>query len=284
MPEPVADVTGRRIDQTSHSVTYQEPGRRIPAPDSAERRLWALEALCDPLTVSILNRVGLSRNWRCLELGAGRGSITRWLATQCLHGSVTATDTDLRFLADLRAPNVRVHLHDVVDGPDFPPGSFELVHARALLVHLPDREDVLRRAVTWLAPDGWLVVEEPALFPVDTCLDPNLRLALTAFERLLADRLGSDFRWPRTLPGALRSIGLVRVEATARLAVSDSGGAANEFWRVNLTELGSDLVDTGLVRQDVLREAIAVLDDPDYTDILLAVVCAWGQCPRDTGN
>jgi hypothetical protein len=194
---------------------------------------------------------------------------------------VTATDTDLRYLADLHAPNIQVRQHDVVDGPGLPPGSFDLIHARAVLVHLPDRQAVLHRAVTWLASGGWLVVEEPALFPVDSCLDPNLRLAVKGFERLLANRLGSDFRWPRHLPAALRSAGLVNVRATANLAITCEAGAVNEFWRINLTELGPELIESGLVKQRVLKRALAVLDDPDHNDVILALICAWGQRAKE---
>jgi SAM-dependent methyltransferase len=252
--------------------------------DAAERRLWAMEAMCDQMTISVLSRVGLARHWRCLEAGAGRGSIARWLATQCLHGSVIATDTDTRYLADLRTPNLEVRRHDIVDGSGFPPGSFDLIHARALLVHLPDREAVLDRAVDWLAPDGWLVLEEPLLLSADSSLEPCLCQALRAFERLLADRLGSDFQWPRRLPAALRTAGLVDVDATASLAMATDAGASSEFWRTNLGELASDLIGTGLVDDGTLRQARRVLDDPGYLDFTLAFVSAWGRRSGSVGS
>ena len=244
------------------------------------RRLWALEALCDPLTISVLRRIGLSRRWRCLELGAGRGSIARWLATQCLHGSVLATDTDISLLRGVREPNLEIRHHDVVDGPEFPPESFDLIHDRALLVHLPDRGSVLNRAARWLAPGGFLVVEEPDLFPVDSVVDPAVRSALVAFERLMADRLGSDFRWPHQLPSLLRQAGLEDVDMTAALAVTSDGGAVNEFWQINLTVLGDELVGEGLIDPDTLHAAAGVLADPYYRELTLAFVCAWGREPR----
>ncbi|HWE89844.1 MAG TPA: class I SAM-dependent methyltransferase [Pseudonocardiaceae bacterium] len=242
-----------------------------------ERRLWALEALCDPLTLRVLDRLRLSRQSRCLELGAGRGSIARWLATQCLHGSVVATDTDTRYLRELREPNLQVQQHDIADGPDFPTGSFDLIHSRALFVHLPDREAILARVARWLAPGGWLVVEEPALFPADSTLEPAVGAAVAAFERLMADRLGSDFRWPRRLPASLHHAGLAEVDMSAALAVTSDRGAVNEFWRINLTSLGGELVDTGLLDPLVLRAALSTFDDPGYRDLTLAFVCAWGS-------
>ncbi len=52
-------------------------------PHSAEdesRRLELLEQRLDPLTKRRIHRLGISKGARCLEIGAGRGSITRWLS------------------------------------------------------------------------------------------------------------------------------------------------------------------------------------------------------------
>lgn len=211
--------------------------------------------------------------------GASSGSIARWLATQCLYGSVVATDTDIRYLADIRAPNLEIHQHDLVDGPGFPSGSFDLIHARALLVHLPDRQAVLNRAADWLTPGGWLVLEEPILFPAGSADEPSLCQAIRAFERLLADRLGSDFQWPRRLAAALREAGLADVTATASFAMASDAGAVSEFWRINLTDLAADLIGTGMVDDCTLRQARRVLDDPGYLDFTLAFICAWARQP-----
>ena len=40
---------------------------------------------------------------------------------------------------------------------DFAEGSFDLIHARTLLMHLPEREEIIARAASWLAPGGWLL-------------------------------------------------------------------------------------------------------------------------------
>jgi hypothetical protein len=44
----------------------------------ARRRLVQLEALWDPSTIRHLQALGVTDGWRCLEVGAGGGSITRW--------------------------------------------------------------------------------------------------------------------------------------------------------------------------------------------------------------
>jgi hypothetical protein len=47
--------------------------------------------------------------------------------------------------------NVRVVRHDAARDP-MPEGPFDLIHARALLCHLPSRTDVLRRAARSVPP------------------------------------------------------------------------------------------------------------------------------------
>jgi predicted methyltransferase len=72
--------------------------------DSLEReRLHALEAAKDPKTRRHMLQLGLKPGWSCLEVGAGGGSITRWLSEQVgPSGTVVAADIDLRFLQDQR--------------------------------------------------------------------------------------------------------------------------------------------------------------------------------------
>ena len=63
-------------------------------------------------------------------------------------------------LSEIEASNVEVIRHDIRTDA-FPPGSFDLIHARAVLMHITPSVDLLRRIVTWLAPGGWLLLEEP---------------------------------------------------------------------------------------------------------------------------
>lgn len=55
---------------------------------------------------------GIQPSWRCLELGAGAGSIAHWLASRCPDGQVVATDLGTTFLAARSAPNLRVLRHE----------------------------------------------------------------------------------------------------------------------------------------------------------------------------
>src|SRR5688572_26889615 len=98
--------------------------------------LSLLEELFDPSTQHRLEGAGVAPGWRALEVGAGRGSIAAWLAERVgPEGRVVATDIDTSLLEALDEPRVEVLHHDVL-ADDFPADSFDLVHCRALLIHL----------------------------------------------------------------------------------------------------------------------------------------------------
>lgn len=78
-----------------------KPGYRLAAVgrEAAEdERLGLLEQLYDPL--SRRRRAIVQPGWRCLEVGAGRGSMAIWLAEQVgPAGHVVATDIDVGYLS-----------------------------------------------------------------------------------------------------------------------------------------------------------------------------------------
>src|ERR1700754_4277364 len=88
-----------------------------PGPEGGEDdRLSLLEEIYDP--ASRRRRSLVQPGWRCLEVGAGRGSMAIWLAEQVgPEGHVVATDMDTRYLARLDVPNLEVLQHNILDDP-----------------------------------------------------------------------------------------------------------------------------------------------------------------------
>lgn len=183
----------------------------------------AIAEVSDGWTHLVLGRLGLQRGWRCWEVGAGSGTVAVWLAEQAFDASldsgqvqVLATDVDMRFLERLERPGLQTLRHDVVTDPSPAPG-FDLVHARFVLEHLPERDTVLDRLVAALAPGGWLVVESLTSFPVQAAADDDFRSAMLAVEAVLARTIGTDCTWSRRVPVGLLDRGLVEVGAAATL-------------------------------------------------------------------
>jgi SAM-dependent methyltransferase len=241
------------------------------------RRLQVMEQMLDPEETRVLGGLGIQPSWHCLELGAGAGSIARWLAEQCAAGSVVATDVDVSFLDRSRMPNLRVVEQDV-EHEEFPPESFDLVHARALFMHLADRDALLGRAASWLRPGGWLAVSEADMFPVDSTPHPAMRKMWTAVEQLFRSQ-GADPRWARRLADLLGRAGLVDIGMSVTVDVVGGGGVTDEFWRSSIAQLKPFLLGQGLVDEADYAEARALVDDPDFRDTLWAYIRAWGRRP-----
>jgi hypothetical protein len=177
-------------------------------------------------------------------VGAGGPTLPSWLAEQVgPEGQVLATDIDTAWMDD--TPGYEVRRHDVgVDPP--PEGPFDLVHARLLLVHVPQRDRALAAMVSVLRRGGWLVAEEadPALQPL-VCPDetgPAQQLAnrlKVGFRQLLAQR-GVDLAYGRTLPRRLRAAGLVDVAADAYFPIT--GAACTELELATVEQIRGRLV------------------------------------------
>jgi ubiquinone/menaquinone biosynthesis C-methylase UbiE len=129
----------------------------------ADTRMDVLARLYDESTQRALERVGVGAGWHCLEVGGGGGSVARWLAARVgAKGRVLCTDINTRIIEGHRGntpENLEVQSHDIANDP-LPDAAFDLVHARLVLIHVPQRERALERMVAALKPGGWLVIED----------------------------------------------------------------------------------------------------------------------------
>lgn len=245
-------------------------GHAVP---TERHRLRLVEAVFDPITIPVLRARGIAPRWRCLEVGAGAGSIARWMARQ--GARVIATDTDTTFLDGVGGANLHVVEHDVVTG-DFRPGTFDLVHARFVLEHLPQRDALLAKIAGWLAPGGWLVVEDAAAFAMEASPYPAMRRMRVAMRRYMADTIGTDAHWAPQLPVLLNATHLVDVGMSVAVIVNDNG-PATAFMRATAAQLGRAMIADGYVTEAEFASAMRLFDEPSYADMLAAVVSAWGR-------
>lgn len=122
-------------------------------------RLRTIEQVFDPASRRRLLGTGLQTGWRCLEVGPGAGSIMTWMGEVVgPTGQVMAVDLATKFLTDSRPSNIDVQQMDIRSA-SLPPASFDMVHARYVLIHLPDYEVALTKMLDCLKPGGWLVLE-----------------------------------------------------------------------------------------------------------------------------
>jgi SAM-dependent methyltransferase len=137
-------------------------------------RLDSMEELFDRGTTALIEELGIAPGWRCLEVGAGSGSVAIWMADRVGGaGQVLATDVETIHLDGRRRPGLEIRRHDILTDP-LPSEHFDLVHARLLVEHVGGA--ALDRMVSSLRPGGWLVIESfdwvvPALHPDDGAQD-----------------------------------------------------------------------------------------------------------------
>jgi SAM-dependent methyltransferase len=200
------------------------------------------------------------------------------------RGSVLATDIDLGWVAHRDHVTFEVDRHDVgIDPP--PPGLFDLIHARLVLVHVPRRTEALAAMVRVLRPGGWLLVEDadPGLQPL-TCIDewgPDQALAnklRRGFRVLLAQR-GADTSFGRTLPRALRDCGLVDVAGDAFFPVA--GPACTVLEQATVEQTRELMLDRGLATHEEIDRHLANVAGGHLDLATSPLISAWGRKPTN---
>jgi SAM-dependent methyltransferase len=264
-------VTGAAQAPEGYAGSYV--AHHVPA---EQARLHTLEAAFDPATFRVLDRLDLPEDARCLDIGAGAGSVAAWLATHRPLGQVTATDTDTRFLRFSPSMPIRVLQHDAVR-EDFPPETFDLVHTRALLCHLPQREELLRRAVDWVRPGGWLVVEDLSVRPTDTSPHPLFRKVTRAGEELLAMTVGTDLRWADKLVGHFPELGLDDVDFSTAPGTVGDRSATDAFWTATFDQAVPTLLDKGLLTLHDIGAMRALHRSPAFNDTGISLISVRGR-------
>jgi SAM-dependent methyltransferase len=236
-------------------------------------RLRTLETLLDAGTRRVLEPF-VAAGSRCLEVGAGGGSIAAWLANRAAE--VVATDLDVTVLRELDHPNVTVRVHDVL-ADDLPDATFDLIHLRLVLAWLTDVPRALARLTAALAPGGVLVAEEMdfgsvAPEPRHEGAAAFARVA-AAHDAVLATRHDFDPYYGRRVEADLAAAGLGSVSSEGRAAMWRGGEAGGDIWRLTLLQLRDEM---DVPASDVDR-VLELCDDPTFRSVSPVVMAAWGR-------
>jgi SAM-dependent methyltransferase len=248
-------------------------------------RLDLLQQIFDPVTE---RRLELAQpGWRCLETGAGRGSIARFLAERVgPSGEIIAADIDLAPSAGASLPNGRFVRHNILADPFDALGgaaSFDLVHARFLLQHVYEQQDLaVQRMVALLKPGGWLVIEDLDAATM-AAGEPTHPLSET-YDKILAGSVAAmrasrivDPAPGRAMPARFQRAGLVELRHEGIVYV-EHGGSPLARWYVASTEGSRRRYDEAGYGQAV-DLTIQALSDPDFWFQSGAFHCVWGRKP-----
>ncbi|MFF1873176.1 class I SAM-dependent methyltransferase [Kitasatospora herbaricolor] len=232
----------------------------------------------DTFTRARLLALGAGPGTRCLDIGAGTGTISRWLATEAGVDEVLAVDRDVRFLEPYAGGALRTLAADVTE-PGFAPGRFDIVHARFVLMHLPEHRRVTARLCELLNPGGRLVLGDAVDLTTAAPPDTPYRLAMRAMWQALRSTIGTDVSWTPEYPRLLRDLGLTEVGAEIQVPELTAGSPIGAFWLETWERTREAMLATGLVDAALLTEAAESIASGTVADLSPGLVTAWGRRP-----
>src|SRR5712692_89941 len=247
--------------------------------DVSEReRLGLMEHLHDARSQRYLTALSIQKGWRCLEVGAGQGSIARWLAAQVgPQGRVVATDLNPRFLTEIELSNIEVRQHDIGTDP-LEPGTYDLAHCRLVLMHMPEPQLVVGRMVEALRLGGWLLIEDidvpslravEATHPLAESFDRQYREVL---DRIAQARL-FHLDMGRRVRGLLEDAGLTEIDNEGVSRIARGGEAEARMMSMTLQAW----VERGILSAAEYTDLQSAFLDPSFSFIMRTTFAAWGK-------
>jgi 2-polyprenyl-3-methyl-5-hydroxy-6-metoxy-1,4-benzoquinol methylase len=241
-------------------------------------RLRLMSDLLDPSSEFHLSQLAVGTGSRCLEIGAGNGSLSQWLAQRVgPSGHVIASDIRTDLMHGIAGNNLEVRKFDVVhDEPSDAP--YDLIVIRALLHHLPERRAVVSKVAGWLRPGGYLLIQEPDFYPTWT-VEPSTQKHF--WEQFLhwAAAHQIDYYVGRKIPAWLQAEGLANISSEGHAILYSGGSKFAEWWDYGIREVADQLQTEGGISQATLDEFFTCYRDPAYWTTTIAFTATTAQRP-----
>jgi SAM-dependent methyltransferase len=258
MPEMTHIGSGREPDPNVVYALGQSGG------ESSRLRRQADELA--PESAALLDRVGLARGQRALDLGCGpRGVLELMYERAMPGGNVVGLDADPNHVAMARDLVATLGLSDVdiVAGDARRTGlasnSFDVVHARTLLITVPEPGIVLSEMVRLARAGGWVASLEPdtewaICYPPHPAFDRLCEIFTIAFSRN-----GADPHMGRRLGDLYRNAGLTEINVDVRAAAYPVGHSRRTIRADLVRAMRTQIVDMGVAAEaelDQVDEAV----------------------------
>lgn len=243
----------------------------------ADKRLNLLEIQLDSKTQKRFSKLGVKSGSNCLEVGAGRGSVVKWLSGQVGEtGRVVAVDINTDLLNSIGLSNVEVRKQDVRVEP-LPQGMFDLVHARWILWHLPDPDAVIHQMIQSLRPGGWLLIEEADYFPLEAVPKSAYRAFMESLVGTLSSESGGSAYWARALLEKITGSELDKIGAQCDTQIVQGATPLAELYALTGQQVRERMIASGTISSEQFNEALTSLDSPDFFAFACTEIAIWGQ-------
>jgi SAM-dependent methyltransferase len=248
-----------------------------------EEKPGAFERERDAATIRYLEEIGVYSGWQCLEVGGGAGTIAEWLCQRVeTAGHVVATDLDTRLLEAIASPNIEVRRHNIVND-DLEIDFYDLVHARYVLLHLKEWEEVLKKLIDSLKPGGWLFIEDPDLD--EMICDPATEDADRAIidrhfdaVKQMMSKFGMDMKFGSNTLKAFKDHGLESLKSESSSQVVFGGSPIAELFRTS-PEMKDRLISFGSVTGEDIDEFTERTNKPTFLFRSMRTVFTLGRKP-----
>ena len=255
-----------------------------PTWERETERLVTNEAVWDPGTIERFERLGVAPGWSCLEVGAGAGGAAGWLADRVGAGRpgggrVVAADLEIGRLRPLAERGVEVLRYDLRT-EDLPAGRFDLVHARMVVQHLPDRAAAVARLTAALRPGGWLFLEDTDSLPLfRSAVSEDFLQDVRAAGYGLMRQTGHEPRGGHFDLQLLLAGPLVDVSAEGRVVMMQGGSPQARHYQLWLDFMRPRIVAAGLLSEARIDEAQVEMSDPAHWWISQVLISSYGRMP-----
>ena len=243
-------------------------------------RLRLVEEALDPPRSRTWNAAGVRAGWRCLELGAGAGSIMKWLASVVGEGgSVVALDKNISHFQNVSSPHVQIREGDFLEvALD---SNFDLAHCRYVLIHNRAGDAMLQRLGNVLRPGGFLVAEEPDFTSarlLNAGGDVSQQRVNNAICRMFED-MSLDPAYGLSLPEKTAAAGLHVLEVDTRIHLACGGSPVARMMGESTRALADKYVATGEASPSDIERYIANAGNHHFWAVYYATVCVVAKKP-----
>lgn len=239
----------------------------------------------------MLERIGVSSGWRCLDLGCGPGGILELLSVRAgPTGQVIALDADPVFLEHARVlardrgrGNMKFVQGDAYN-TGLPRGSFDFVHVRFVASTVGRHQDLIGEAVALACPGGIVALQEPDISTLK-CYPPHAAWdRLTQVLEQVFVSVGNDVRLAQHLYQLVRRAGLENVQYRPFLVGFRSDDRMADYLPATVETVRRTILRHDLIDEEELNAALAAcrrhLADPDTVSTYVTVAQVWGRRPR----
>ena len=242
-------------------------------------------------SAALLDRVGLGPGQSAIDLGCGPSGILELLSERVSPGGrVVGLDADpthatmaRQFAAERQLPGVEIMMADARH-TGLPSRSFDLVHARTVLVTVPEPAVVLAEMARLARPGGWIAsLEADAEYSLCYPAHPAWIRMCDIFHAAFS-RNGADLLIGRRLTELYRAAGLDDIGVEARAGVYRSSDSRRAVRPDLVRSMRPMILDMGLAEERELDEIDRAvrehLDDPRTIVMPHLTFLVWGRKPE----